>query len=144
MFFRKKEKKDELIKLYELFLNNIDTLSQIRLRGYDISFNNLKEKLKGDNLVLTEISCIGNEIFIKRNKDGFYLVKSGNSDIDKKNLKMLNKHKLDFENIHALLLDKEWIMSGNYYCNKKHQDDLKTISNYLGYGDKRDKILNEK
>lgn len=40
MFFRKKEKKDYLAKLYEIFLDNIDDLSQTRLRGYDMSFNN--------------------------------------------------------------------------------------------------------
>lgn len=137
MFFRKKEKKDYLTKLYEIFLDNIDDLSQTRLRGYDMSFNNLKNKLSDVGLTLTEIDCKGKDTLIKRNKKGFYVVKS----CDKK---IFNKYKSDFERIHMFLLDKEYIMSGNYKCHKRHKDELNAISTELGYGEIRDKILSEK
>lgn len=144
MFFKRKDKKDNLTKLYEMFLDNIDDISQIRLRGYDLSFNNFKNKLMDDGLNLTEVSCKGKNILIKRNKKGFYLVKSDDIVLNKENIKLFNKHKVQFDKIHNYLLDKEYIMRGNYSCRKKHIDELRSISEALGYGEKRDKILDEK
>lgn len=57
--------------------------------------------------------------------------------------KIFNKYKSDFERIHMFLLDKEYIMSGNYRCHKRHKDELNAISIELGYGEIRDKILSE-
>lgn len=137
MFFRKKDKKDYLTRLYEIFLDNIDDLSQTRLWGYDMSFNNFKNKLSDVGLTLTEIDCKGKDILIKRNRKGFYVVKSSDK-------KIFNKYKTDFERIHMFLLDKEYIMNGNYKCHKRHKDELNAISTELGYGEIRDKILSEK
>lgn len=137
MFFKKRDKKDYLTRLYEIFLDNIDDLSQTRLRGYDMSFNNLKNKLSDVGLTLTELDCKGENTLIKRNKNGYFLVKSNDK-------KIFNKYEADFERIHAYLLDKEYIMKGNYKCRKRHKEELNAISIELGYGEKREKILSEK
>lgn len=144
MFFKIKDKKDNITRVYDMFLDNIDDVSQIKLRGYDLSFNNFRNKLKDDGLNLTEISCKGKNILIKRNKKGFYLVKSDDIALNRENMKLFNKHKSQFDKIHLFLLDKEYIMSGNYGCHKRHKEELARISEALGYGEKRDKILGEK
>lgn len=144
MFFKRKDKGDNLTRLYEVFLDNIDDLSQIRLRGYDLSFNNFKLKLSDIGLSLTETYCKGKNILIKRNKKGFYLVKTDDALVNKENVKLFNKYKNDFARIHMFLLDKEDIMKGNYTCHKRYQSELKSISETLGYGVIRDQLLNQK
>lgn len=139
MFFKKNILHDKSERLYEIFLDNIDDLSQTRLRGYDISFNNLKKQMYDDGLNLSELECSGDDVSIKRNNKGFYL--ACKSD---KGIKIFNKYKEDFEKIHLFLLDKEEIMKGSYKCNKRNIDDLKAISCELGYGETRDKLLNKK
>lgn len=145
MFFKRFEKRDKLKVLYDIFLDNIDATSQIRLRGFDMSLNNLKNKLNDKyNLNLTEIDCMGNKILIKRNKSGFYLVKDNDLEQHKTNLKVYHKIKDDLMRIHNYLLEKESIMNGNYSCNKRHKIELESISSTLGYGEKREAILDEK
>ncbi len=135
----KKNNEYNFNKLYEKFLNKIDPLSQTIIRGYDMSFNNFKDKLKSQGIELTELGCFGQDVLIKRNISGFYLVNK-----TKKGLSLINKYENDFRLIHFYLLDKERIIRGDYTCKKRNEKVLENIIKQLAYGEIRDKILREK
>lgn len=148
MFFNLKKKVDNVTRKYELFLDSIDETAQIRIRGFDMSFNLLKEKLKKEGLELSEINCRGKNFVIKRTKKGYipekYVISSKECENDYKNgLKVYRKYKEDFERIHGYLLEKEAIMGGKYVSKKVDKNVLDEIVLSLGYGDVRRKILEE-
>lgn len=137
MFFRK-HIEDDTNKIYQLFLDKIDPLSQTMIRGYDMSFNNLRDKLKIEGLELTELDCIGKNVLIKRNITGYYLVNK--TDVG---IKVFKKYEDDFRRMHLYLLDKERIIDGEYICKKRDDKYLKDVGQLLGYGKNRDKVLRE-
>lgn len=137
MFFRK-HIEDDTNKIYQLFLDKIDPLSQTMIRGYDMSFNNLRDKLKIEGLELTELDCIGKNVLIKRNITGYYLVNK--TDVG---IKVFKKYEDDFRRMHLYLLDKERIIDGEYICKKRDDKYLKDVVQLLGYGKNRDKVLRE-
>lgn len=136
--FLKKHNEDDTNKIYQLFLDKIDPLSQTVIRGYDMSFNNLKDKLKIQGLELTELDCVGKNVLIKRNITGYYLANKTETGI-----KVFKKYEDDFRRIHLYLLDKERIIDGEYICKKRDENHLKDIVQLLGYGENRDKIIRE-
>lgn len=136
--FLKKHNEDDINRLYQLFLDKIDPLSQTLIRGYDMSFNIFHDKLKSCGLELTELDCVGENVLIKRNITGYYLV-----DKTEYAIKIFKKYEDDFRRIHLYLLDKERIIDGGYTCKKKDEKNLRDMVRLLGYGENRDKLLRE-
>lgn len=150
MFFSKKVVlyQNDIKKTYDSFLDSIDKKNAIHIRGIDMSFNVLKNKLQELGYILTETACYGENIDIYRNSNGFYVDEKDSlySDENYKHYleakKVLEDFKCDFERIHKSLLDKESIMAGNYQSNVSNSDLLGEISNFLGYGKNRKEVLN--
>lgn len=151
MFRLFKKNENLTTKKYEHFLDSIDSLSAARLRGIDLSFAVLKQRFQDEGFELTEISCLGKTISLKRNQKGFYVCESRALFSDEEfncyqyGINFYQKYKNDFQRIHNLLSEKELIMDGYYNVkNKKvNVDELKRISEELGYGAKRKKLIYE-
>lgn len=148
MFFSRKKKIDSTTKKYETFLNSIDEVSQIRLRGFDMSFNLFKERLKNEGLELSEIDCRGTDFIIKRTQKGYVPVDETSIDQEKlrhykEGLKIYEKYKDGFDRIHEYLLEKEEIMNGKYQSKKIDRNVLYQMALDLGYREERTKVLND-
>lgn len=149
LFCRSNHYVNEKISVYEKFLDCIDNLSAIRLRGIDMSFELFKEKLKQFDFDLTETTCYGPTIDINRNQLGFYVDESRAlfSDTEFNNyqygVRIYKKFKDDFERIHQLLLEKEIIMNGYYKIKKGNEAKIKEMVDFLGYGEKREQVIKE-
>lgn len=149
MFKLFKKSNNSLDKTYEKFLTSIDSLSEARLRGIDLSFNVLKSRFKEKGFVLTEVDCTSPSISIIRNSEGFYVDESRALFSDEEfnayqyGIQFYQKNKDDFERMHNLLCEKELIMDGYYNIRNKRVDvaNLRDIRDSLGYGDLRKQIL---
>lgn len=147
----KKNNTNTIEKTYENFLNSIDNLSATRLRFIDISFGVLKTRFQEKGFELTETSCLGSTVDIKRNQDGFYVDESRALFSDEEfncyqyGVNFYQKYKDDFERMHNLLTEKELIMSGYYNIKNKRVNinNLKKMCNELGYGEMRKSLLYE-
>lgn len=134
---------------YDDFLRNIDEKSRMRLRELDASIETCREKLEKEGFCFDECSCISQNITILRNQFGFYVDES-QSLSSKKNyalyqcgLEFYREFGKEFNILHRILREKEYIMSGNYRCKKSIKPDLDNFSLSLGYGTIRQKRIYE-
>lgn len=147
----KKNNINTIEKTYENFLKSIDSLSEIRLRGIDLSFAVLKNKFHDQGFELTEVGCFSSTVDIKRNQNGFYVDEARALFSDEEfncyqyGINFYQKYKDDFERLHNLLTEKELILNGYYNIRnrKVNIDNLNKMCDELGYGEKRKKILYE-
>lgn len=145
----KSNKKSDNEKIYEYFLNHIDTVSAIRLRGLDMSFQLSQIKYEEKGITLTEMGIYSPKLNIKRSSDGFYadettsLLSNKNYKIYQNSLAFVKKNEEYLATIHKTLLEKEIIMDGYYIENKTERSILEEISTVLGYNNIREKELKE-
>lgn len=147
----KKNNTNTTEKTYETFLKSIDSLSEARLRGIDLSFAVLKNRFYEKGFELTELGCSSSTVDIKRNQNGFYVDESRALFSDEEfnfyqyGINFYQKYKDNFERLHKLLAEKEFILNGYYNIrNKKvNINNLNKISEELGYGEKRKNMLYE-
>lgn len=136
-------------KAYDTFIDKVDTLTQARLRGIEMSLALYKMRMQDHGFILTETNCNSSVVNIKRNQLGFYVdeSKSLNSREDYINyqngLRFFVKYKEEFKRINELLKDKELIMDGYYNANQSDEFELTRISKILGYGKERQEEIYE-
>ncbi len=134
---------------YDDFLKNIDEKSKKRLEELDASIEAYREELSKEGFVLEECSCEAPNIRILRNQFGFYVDES--HALDSKESYELYRFGLDFYRgfskkfsvLNRILLEKEYIMNGNYHCKKSLRPNLDSFSASMGYGNQRLKQIYE-
>ena len=109
---------------YDTFLKYVDDLTRERLKSIDMALGVQRNKLLEQGYMLSELECVSNNVVLKRNQNGFYVVEE--NALNSKNeyqaylegLEFLKKNKDTFKLIHTYLLEKEIIMEGSYKAIK--------------------------
>lgn len=134
---------------YDTFLKYVDDLTRERLKSIDMALGVQRNKLLEQGYMLSELECVSNNVVLKRNQNGFYVVEE--NALNSKNeyqaylegLEFLKKNKDTFKLIHTYLLEKEIIMEGSYKAIKCDPIKLDKLAKSLGYGIARDRMLFE-
>ncbi len=143
-------KKDKCkILSYDDFLMNMDEKSKKRLIELDTKIATFKDELESEGFTFDECSCVASNIQILRNQFGFYVDETNSLDSKEAyatyqcGLEFYQEFSQKFNMLHRILIEKEYIMNGNYLCKKRIREDMNYFSASLGYGLSRQKRIYE-